>query len=170
MKFVPGIRDFRIAAVIVLAALIAGCGDDKKVEKKAEPPKVEPPKVEPPKAKPAPKAEPAKKPVAKAEAPGPEWLLLGRREVKTGQNRFPVGIKQGRFNEVRVTVQGGPVTIDELVITFGNDEQFRPQFKHEFTTKSPSRVIDLPGRNRAIKHVDFVYRGTGTATVMLYGR
>jgi hypothetical protein len=71
-------------------------------------------------------------------------------------------------------VQGAPVEIDNMVITFGNNEKFSPNLRHRFDERSTSRVIDLPGDRRTIKSIDFNYRSIdrreGKATVAVYGR
>jgi len=160
----------RLAVTLLAAAALAACGqgDDKgKTEKKVEP-------------APAPKAAPTPTPkkdaAPKAEAPGAGWTLLGQQQAdhKTEKERIMVGTKEGRYKELRLTVKGAPLTIDEVVVTLGNKKEFRPKFKQELKDGESTRIIDLPGEERGIRHVDIVYRttakGTGKATVMLYGR
>jgi hypothetical protein len=61
-----------------------------------------------------------------------------------------------------------------MVVTFANNETFRPKLRHRFDEGSTSRVFDLPGDRRGIKRIDFDYRSVGRqkekATVAVYGR
>ena len=104
------------------------------------------------------------------------WEMLGRQEVdfKTDHDRINVGRKEGRFKELQIRVQGAPVEIEKMVVTFDNDEKFSPELRHRFDEKSKSRNIDLPGDRRAIKRIDFNYRSVnrrqGKATVEVYAR
>jgi hypothetical protein len=71
-------------------------------------------------------------------------------------------------------VRGAPLEVYDMVVTFGNGEQFKPGLKFHFDERTTSRVIDLPGNRRAIRQVDFLYRTAarrqGKATISLYGR
>ena len=158
-------------AAVVMTALLWGCGpgDDKgKTEKKAEAPP-------PPKAAPAPAPAP-KKEAPKAEGPGPGWTLLGQQQVgfTAERDRINVGSKEGRFTELLVMVKGAGLTIDEMTVTLGNKKEVKLNVKQELKEGESTKPIDLPGKDRAIRHVDFSYRttakGSGKATVMLYGR
>jgi hypothetical protein len=109
-------------------------------------------------------------------AEGPRWELLGRREVdfKGDRDRIDVGKREGKFSQLQIRVDGAPVEIRNMKVTFGNDETFSPGLKHRFDEQSRSRVIDLPGERRVIKRIDFNYsspnRRAGKATVAVYGR
>jgi hypothetical protein len=104
------------------------------------------------------------------------WEMLGRQQVdfKSDHDRINVGRKEGRFKQLQIRVQGAPVEIEKLVVTFDNDEKFSPELRHRFDEKSKSRNIDLPGNRRAIKRIDFNYRSVdrrqGKATVEVYAR
>jgi hypothetical protein len=155
---------------VLMAVTLWGCGqgDDKGKDKKAEPapaPKATPAPPAPP--KPAPKAESKPKPAAKGEG----WTVLGQQKADdpSGKERIVVQGKGGTMKEIMVSVEGAPVEIDGLVVTFGNDEQFKPALRDQFKPGTWSRAIDLPGDKRAIKHVEFSYKGSG-GTVTLHGR
>jgi hypothetical protein len=104
------------------------------------------------------------------------WELLGRQDVtfKRDHDRIPVGKKEGPFRQLQVKVQGAPVEIGKMTVTFGNGETFSPDLKHRFKEGATTRVIDLPGERRAIKSIEFNYRrfdrGEGKATVAVYAR
>jgi hypothetical protein len=166
----------RIAISLLMATALWGCGpgDDKgKTEKKAEP--AAPPKAAPapePKKDAAPKPKPAPKPSAKLEAEG--WTLLGKEQAgrKGESDRITVDSKD-RVKELRLVVEGAPVELEAMTVTFRNDKQFKANVQH-LSANSASAPIDLPGEKRRIKHVDLTYRtaakGAGKATVMVYGR
>lgn len=109
-------------------------------------------------------------------AEGPRWELLGRQEVnfKRDRDRIDVGRREGKFKQLQVRVDGAPVEIRDMKVTFGNDETFSPKLRHRFDEKSKTRIIDLPGERRTIKSIDFDYqspeRREGKATVAVYGR
>jgi hypothetical protein len=104
------------------------------------------------------------------------WEMLGRQDVnfKNDHDRIDVGRKEGKFKQLEIRVEGAPVEINKMVVTFGNDETFSPELRHRFDEKSRSRVIDLPGDRRTIKRIDFNYRSVnrreGKATVAIYAR
>jgi hypothetical protein len=159
----------RLAALVMIAVLWGcGPGDDKGTEKKAAP-------AAPPKAAPAPAPAP-KKEAPKAEGPGPGWTLLGQQQAdhKTKRERLVVGTKEGRFKELLVMVKGAGLTIDQMTVTLGNKKEVKLIVKQTLKDGESSKPIDLPGEQRGIRQVDFVFRttakGQGKATVMLYGR
>ena len=82
--------------------------------------------------------------------------------------------REGRFRQLQLTVRGAPLEVYDMVVTFGNGEQFKPNLRFHFDERTTSRVIDLPGDRRAIKQVDFLYRTAarreGKALVSVYGR
>lgn len=193
-------RDFSLLVAVLVAAVLVGC--DKPAEVKPPepaPPASRPapppaPKPAPPPPQPAQPAPPAAAPVAPpppapappprfdpppkpAPAPGGKWELLGERQadLKLDRDRIVVGGRAGGpFRELQITVRGAPLEMHDMVITFGNGQQYKPTLRLHFDERTSSRVIDLPGDRRNIKHVDFVYRTAarreGKAVVTLYGR
>lgn len=169
MDQIAALRYSRLAMTLVITAALWGCGpgDDKGKEKKAEPAPPPAPVQKKEEVKPAPKAA--------TELPG-GWVLLGQENVRGNMetDKIKVGTKQGKFKELQVVVKGAPVTIDRMTILFGSGKERQVKIQREFTAKSPSQVIDLPGETRNVNSVEFVYRASGTgkgaATVLLYGR
>ena len=104
------------------------------------------------------------------------WERLGQREVdfRNDHDQIDVGRKEGRFRQLEVRVKNAPIEIYDMVVTFGNDETFKPKLRHKFTEGSGSRIIDLPGERRTIKRIDFNYksinRREGKGTVEVRGR
>ena len=105
-----------------------------------------------------------------------QWELLGRQEVnfRGDHDRIDVGRQQGRFKELQIRVEGAPIAMRKMVVTFGNDETYTPNLRQRFGGNSRSRNINLPGNNRTIKTIDFDYasldRRQERATVAVYGR
>jgi hypothetical protein len=125
---------------------------------------------------PAPPAPPPPVAVKPKPIPAGRWELLGERQadLKLDRDRIVVGRAGGKFRELQLTVRGAPLEVYDVVITFGNGQQFKPNLRFHFDERTTSRVIDLPGDLRTIKQVDFVYRTSarrqGKAAVALYGR
>jgi hypothetical protein len=103
------------------------------------------------------------------------WELLGRREVEFRNDHDRIEVSPRRsYRQLDVRVEGAPIEMYDMVITFGNGRTFKPGLRHRFAEGSGSRIIDLPGDRREIRRVDFYYRSLsrrgGRATVALYGR
>lgn len=104
------------------------------------------------------------------------WELLGQRTVAFGgdHDRIDVGRSEGRFRQIEIRVRNAPIELSNMVVTFGNNETFRPKLRHKFTEGSGSRVIDLPGERRSIRRIDFNYkslsRREGKGVVEVYAR
>jgi hypothetical protein len=102
------------------------------------------------------------------------WERLGQREVdfKNDRDRIDVGRSEGRFRQLQIRVKNAPIEISDMVITFGNDQTFKPNLRHRFNEGSGTRTIDLPGERRSIKRIDFNYKsinrreGKGTVEVL----
>jgi hypothetical protein len=105
-----------------------------------------------------------------------DWELLGRKEVSflVERDTIDVGRSQGRFRQLRIVVEGAPVEMRDIRVTFGDGSTFHPETRLEFGADTISRAIDLPGRDRVIRKIDFLYRKTSglfrQATVSVYGR
>jgi hypothetical protein len=101
---------------------------------------------------------------------------LGRQEVdfKADHDRIQVGKREGRYRQLEFRVEGAPIEMHDMVVTFANGEKFKPNVRHRFAEGSGSHVIDLPGDRRAIRQIDFNYRSIdrrqGKARVAVYGR
>lgn len=105
-----------------------------------------------------------------------DWELLGRKDVSflVESDTIDVGRSEGRFNALKIVVDGAPVEIRDIRVTFGDGSTFHPETRLTFAPGSESRSIDLPGRGRVIRKIDFVYRKTSgifrQATVSVYAR
>lgn len=104
-----------------------------------------------------------------------DWELLGRKDVSFLVERDTIDVREseGRFRVLRIVVEGAPVEIRDIRVTFGDGSAFHPETRLNFAAGSESRSIDLPGGRRVIRKIDFLYRKTSgifrQATVSVYG-
>jgi hypothetical protein len=108
-----------------------------------------------------------------------EWVKLGARNVnfKAEQDVIQVGASEGTFTAIKLDVDRGGIMMYDIVVTFGNGENFSPKTRINFSKGSLSRSIDLPGKARIIKKVRFVYKSKGKrknrlrkAKIILFGK
>jgi len=104
-----------------------------------------------------------------------DWELLGSRRVsfRAEKDVIRVTAREGLFTAVKLEVEGGNIEMYNVRITFGDGETFSPETRFIFREGSWSRTIDLPGRARVIRKIEFWYRSElkrGRATVRVYGR
>ena len=104
-----------------------------------------------------------------------DWQLLGRRSVSFGAEKdvIEVGVREGRFDAIRVDVQDGDLEMYNIRVVFGNGTTWSPDTRVSFRERSRSRVIDIPGEARVIRRIEFWYRSRlrrGQATVEVFGR
>jgi hypothetical protein len=115
-------------------------------------------------------------PTACVSVRGGDWELLGRKEVSflVERDTLDVGRSEGRFRALKLVVEGAPVEMRDIRVTFGDGSTFHPETRLVFAPNSVSRTIDLPGGARVIRKIDFVYRKTSglfrQAVVSVYGR
>lgn len=103
------------------------------------------------------------------------WQGLGQRRVDGhfDRDRIIVGADEGRVSAIKLRVEDSSLVMFDIKVTFGNGETFSPNVRLVFDENSASRVIDLPGGARNIKHVEFRYGnipGGGKARVILSGK
>jgi hypothetical protein len=101
------------------------------------------------------------------------WRQLGTLQVGPGKDhdQLSVGTDAGRFRELRIEVRGGPVELNDMVVTFTDGSSFRPNFRSRYDERARSEEIDLPGDRRSINQVDFTYSADRSGvTLTVYGR
>lgn len=104
------------------------------------------------------------------------WTGLGSTvaDFRTDRDRIKVGERRGPFKEILIVVEDSALEMEDIVVTFGDGSTFSPKTKVRFKEGERTRNIDLPGKKREIRHVDFIVRSlnkkTGKATVKLYAR
>jgi hypothetical protein len=101
---------------------------------------------------------------------GERWVHGHGREVHEAIG----GLRgDGGFTSIMLVVENAPVEMYDVVVTFGDGQEYRPGTRLTFGPDSTTREIALPGGVRAIRRVDFVFGnipGEGKAKVELWGR
>jgi len=104
------------------------------------------------------------------------WNRLGRRQVSLRAERDAIsGLGDGRFRRIMLVVRDADLEMFDVRVIFGNGERFSPATRFYFGEDTRSRVIDLPGDERAIRRIEFAYKsvrggGGGRATIEVFGR
>jgi hypothetical protein len=113
--------------------------------------------------------------------PGKNWTLLTKQQVNFRDDRDrirvgDIGRHEGRFKQLQIRVDGPPVEIRKMVVTFDNGEKFDAiTNRHRFDDNSRALVVDLPGdRRRDIKDIDIDYfsvsQREGKGMLLVYAR
>lgn len=109
-------------------------------------------------------------------AQGGRWVLLGQRLVndRLDNDIIPVTAARGDFSAITIRVKGASVDLHKVVIVYGNGNRQEVELRHTIGAGKGSRVIDLRGDERLIKHIEFWYdantiRGR-KAMVRVFGR
>ena len=105
------------------------------------------------------------------------WTLLGEREVdgKLDKDVIQVGNEEGHWSRLIVVVEDSELEMHNVVVTFGNGRQIKPDVSHYFREGQRTRQIHLgevPG-GRRIKDIRFKYSnlpGGGKAKVVVYAK
>jgi len=104
------------------------------------------------------------------------WIHLGDKHVdgKSDHDKISIGRSEGSFRQLQIRVEKAPVNFQRVVVHFGNGADEELQFRELIATREQTRAMDLRGRNRIIKSVEFWYEkvnwGKDRPTVRLYGR
>lgn len=110
-----------------------------------------------------------------AQRPG-RWEKLGQRQVNFRVDRdvIQVGAREGRFKALQLKVKGGAIDLNRVVVHYRNGDEQVLNVRQNIPRGGQTRVLDLPGNNRIITKVVFVYdtrnRSRRRATVELWGR
>src|ERR1043165_7484480 len=97
------------------------------------------------------------------------WTFLGKRTVDgwRDSDHMDVNDRNG-YTEVMFVVPGSDVQLNNITITLGNKEKFNMPGSVVFKEGTRTSPIDIPGKVRMIKSVDFAYAnlpGGGRAQV-----
>lgn len=105
----------------------------------------------------------------------PGVVYLGHRQVDFGVDRDVIQVApyEGRFSALRVRVADAPVELYGIRVHFKNGETWSPETRLFFGRGEITRRIDLPGDDRAVRAVEFLYKSTrpraGKARVQVFG-
>jgi hypothetical protein len=103
------------------------------------------------------------------------WTMLGEREVngRVDHDRIAVGRHEGRFGKLTLVVLDSDLEVLDFEVKFVRGAPWHPEVRHVFKEGARTRVIDLPGDERAIQYIDIKYRnlpGGGRAKVQVWAR
>jgi len=102
------------------------------------------------------------------------WTLLGKSTVDGWRDRDTLKVNQPKpFSEVMFVVAGSDVELRNVVIVLGNGEKFEMPANVIFKEGTRTAPIDIPGKLRKIKSIDFAYAnlpGGGRAQLEVWGR
>ncbi|MFN0248273.1 MAG: hypothetical protein ACKV2T_15380, partial [Kofleriaceae bacterium] len=101
------------------------------------------------------------------------WTLLGTREVdgRVDRDRIEVGRYEGKFTKMTIVVRDSDLELIDFGVKFARGPEWKPNVAHYFRESQRTHVIDFPGDERVIKHIDFKYRnlpGGGRAKVEVW--
>ena len=117
---------------------------------------------------------PAPPPIAPPTWDNKGWTLLGKSTVDGWRDRDHMNVTQGKpFSEVMFVVAGSDVELKNIVINLGNGEKFEMPSSVVFKEGTRTAPIDIPGKLRKIKSVDFAYAnlpGGGRAQLEVWAR
>jgi hypothetical protein len=104
-----------------------------------------------------------------------DWTKLGERSVDGLHDRdvIWVGAHQGPYRRIMIVVEHSAVEMFDVIVKFGDGTEFSPATRHVFGPDTRSHVIDLPGRERIIRSVEFRYGnlpGGGRAETELWAQ
>jgi hypothetical protein len=105
------------------------------------------------------------------------WTLLGSSKVHgagVDHDEIIVTAARGDFSAIKLLVQNEGVEFERVVVHFANGTQTEMAIRDFIPAGGETRVLDLPGRDRIIRKVDFFYKSNPATKlkgkVVLYGR
>ena len=107
---------------------------------------------------------------------GPRWELRGERTVtdKVDHDTLPVTAARGTFHSLKLEVRGRAVQFHSVKIHFGDGETQDVELRNVIPAGGESRVIDVEGRDRVIRSIEFRYDAQSLlgkkAVVKVYGK
>ena len=102
------------------------------------------------------------------------WEKLGEG-VANGRNDrdvVSVGRSEGTFRAIRLKVERSSVRVNDLIVHFTDGTSYSFGQPVTFREGDTTSAIDLPGRRRAIRSIEFRYsdaRGGGPSVVEVWG-
>jgi hypothetical protein len=87
------------------------------------------------------------------------WVLLGSRTVTDRADHDTVTVTgaKGDFKAIKIEVQRRAVDFHRVVIHFRNGDDQKVELRNTIRAGGESRVIDIDGRDRVIRSIDFWY-------------
>lgn len=107
---------------------------------------------------------------------GPRWEFLGERTVtdKADHDVLTLTAARGTFRSLKLEVRGRAVQFHSVKIHFGDGETQDVELRNVIPAGGESRVIDIEGRDRVIRSIEFHYDAQSLlgkkAVVKVYGK
>ena len=103
------------------------------------------------------------------------WDLLGRLDVGLPADHDVLSVPRrvGPLRELMIEAHGGSIEIRDLTITFDDGNTYKPDIRPRLSERSKGQVINLPGKRRKIRQIDFTYapaRNKQNVKLIAYGR
>lgn len=102
------------------------------------------------------------------------WTFLGKDTVDGWRDSDRITVKNGSpYTEVMFVVGGSDVELRNVTITLGNNEKYTLPANVVFKEGTRTSPIDIPGKQRKIKSIDFAYAnlpGGGRASIEVWAR
>ncbi len=88
-----------------------------------------------------------------------DWTLLGQRQVndRVDHDQITVTAARGDFRRIKLTVQRASVDFHRVVVHYGNGADQTIALRNTIPAGGETRAIDLEGRDRVIRSVEFWY-------------
>lgn len=109
-------------------------------------------------------------------APKSSWTMIGDVKAGYGNDHDALHV-QGpfdNFRKVKLRISNADVNMDKMVITYDSGVPDNIPLKFVIRQGEESRTIDLPGRKRSIRKIEFWYdtKGvfSGKAKVTVFGK
>jgi len=116
---------------------------------------------------------PAPPPVALPTWENKGWTKIATSTVDGWRDKDHLDVGAAvPFNEIMLVVGGSDVELRNFTVTFGNGEKFEMPSSVVFKEGTRTAPIDLPGKKRKIKSIDFSFAnlpGGGRAKVEVWG-
>ena len=90
-------------------------------------------------------------------------------EPRPQRDVVEVGGREGAFKAIRFEVRGNDVEVLGLRVVYGNGSTEDINVRQVFRAGSSSRIIDLAGRQRAIRQIVVTYMAKGPARIQFFG-
>lgn len=104
-----------------------------------------------------------------------QWNLIGEKRVSFAIDRDVIHVTgNDNYRQIKLKIKDGPVHILDMDVYFENGDKFDVSIKQRIGKDGESRVIDLPGRSRNIKKIEFWYETKrlvkGRGRVQVWGK
>jgi len=107
---------------------------------------------------------------------GGKWTFLGEKMAndRLDHDVVLVTAKKHDFKSILIRVKGASVDFKKVVVVYGNGERDEIELRNTIPAGGSSRIIDLKGKERIIREIEFWYdantiRGR-KALVRVFGR